>query len=434
MKKFTLLFTAIMLILLHPGYASGKADPVIAKQGDSTKTAVTAPSIPPTTGQPTVIPEVINVVAKKIDTVDKKRNGARKSAYAGDLIMVLLVHPREFLNERPTDQSKLILYAEGVQLKGISSDLFNGVGKSITQLPDSIWIPFKLVRDTTTKAAWDCLYRVARWNKTHLRVHVSVGWEGMFPVKVSTKNYGNSEIMIVFFEQWAFFAWLLLYAIIVGAFVVLAIKSNMLRDCDNGPYSLAQTQLAFWTILIIGSFIYTLILTDIASSINSSILFLLGISITTNGTAVYMDYYKKKKDNLKVNPKRSKGFLTDILGDGNTIVVQRVQNAAWTLVLGLYLIYYTISNKTLPTYPDVLLYLTGVSSLGYVAAKPTENRTPDSDCPPETPAVVPTHPVTSPSQPAVPTQPIASPPTAAPAQPAPQQPSAEPSQNPRPQI
>jgi len=369
------------------------------------------------------LPEVVNVVAKKIDTVDKKRNGARKSAYAEDLIMVLLIHPREFLAERPTDLSKLILYAEGVQLKGISSDLFNGVSKSVVELPDSIWIPFKLVRDTTTKAAWDCLYRVAGWNKTHLKVHVSVGWEGMFPVKVSTKNYERSQIMIVFFDQWEFFAWLLLYAIILGGFVVLAINSNMLRDSDNGTYSLAQTQLAFWTILVIGSFIYTLILTDIASSINSSILFLLGISIATNGTAVYMNYYKKK-DKTRLIPKQSKGFLTDILGDGETIVVQRVQNAAWTLVLGLYLVYYTISNKTLPTYPDVLLYLTGVSSLGYVAAKPTENKVPQNS-EPESQLPTSPHPV-MPQQPAEPAQsatPLQQPAAAPPSQEPPPRPS-----------
>lgn len=401
MKKFTVF---LFLMMFFIGRLLAGTDVPAVKPADSTKTSTPVLSAAP--AQPAAIPEVINVVAKKIDTVDKKHSGARKSAYAGDLIMVLLTHPREFLAERPVDQSKLVLYAEGVQLKGISSDLFTGVSKSVSDVPDSIWIPFKLVRDTTTKAAWDCLYRVARWNKTHLRIHVSVGWEGMFPVKVSTKNYDNTQIMVVFFEEWAFFAWLLLYIVIVGAFIVLALKSNMLRECDNGPYSLAQTQLAFWTILVIGSFIYTLILTDIASSINSSILFLLGISIATNGTAVYMDYYKRK-DKTRLKPKVSKGFFTDILGDGETIVVQRTQNAAWTLVLGLYLIYYTISNKTLPTYPDVLLYLTGVSSLGYVAAKPTENKKAASNCPPDpAPAAAP-QPVPPQAAPAPPPQPPA---------------------------
>lgn len=333
---------------------------------------ISPPAIMP---QAPLIPEVVNVVAKKIDTIDNKHNGARKAAFAGDLIMVALIHPKQFLDSRPTDLSKLILYAEGIELKGISSDLFNGVSKDLVQTADTVWIPFKLVRDTTTKTAWDCLYRVASWDKINLMVHVSVGWQGMFPVKVSRNNYANTGIKIVFYERWAFVCWLILYIIIVGAFIVLAIKSNMLRECDGGPYSLSQTQLAFWTILIIGSFIYTLILTDIAYSLNNSILLLLGISLTANGTAIYIDYYKKK-DKATLKPKVSKGFLTDILGDGNTIVVQRVQNAAWTLVLGLYLIYYTISNKTLPTYPDALLYLTGISSFAYVAAKPTENKKP----------------------------------------------------------
>lgn len=355
----TLLALLLAVIILKPAMAN-------IPDTNQTKPAATAPI---------VIPQVINVVAKKIDTVDKKHNGARRIAYAGDLIMVQLVHVKEFLNQRPLDKSKLILYAEGVELKGISSDVFNNISKNAVQTADSIWIPFKLVRDTSTKAAWDCLYRITRWDKTHLRVHISVGWEGMFPVQVPTKNYNNTQIEIVFFQQWAFIAWLLLYIAIVGIFLYLAISSDMLRDCEDGPYSLAQAQLAFWTILIIGSFIYTLILTDITSSLNSSILLLLGISITTNGTASYIDYYKKK-DRATLKPKVSKGFWRDILGDGDTIVVQRVQNAAWTLVLGLYLIYYTICNKTLPTYPDMLLYLTGISSLAYVANKPAENKKP----------------------------------------------------------
>jgi hypothetical protein len=370
MKKNLTLIICTLFFMLWAGHLPVMAKAVLATQNKTAK-AIALPA--PTQIQEPISPEVINVVAKKIDTVDHKRNGARKSAHAGDLIMVQLLHPKEFLDERPTDQSKLILYADGIELKGISSDLFNGVSKSMVAPTDSIWIPFKLTRDTTTKAAWDCLYRITRWDKTHLGVHVSLGWQGMFPVKVETKYYTNTQIDIVFFDQWEFFAWLLLYIVIVTVFIALAVRSSMLRSCDNGPYSLAQSQLAFWTILIIGSFIYTLILTDITSSINSSILFLLGISISANGTAAYIDNYKKK-NKATLEPKPSKGFLTDILGDGETIMVQRVQNAAWTLVLGLYLVYYTISNKTLPTYPDTLLYLTGISSFAYVAGKPAENK------------------------------------------------------------
>lgn len=367
MKKVIRLLALLLAIVTSRSVAANIPD------SNQTKTNIPSPA-------QILVPQVISVVAKKIDTVDKTHNGARRIAYAGDLIMVRLIHAQAFLNQRPLDKSKLILYAEDVELKGISSDVFNSVNKNAIQGADSIWIPFKLVRDTTTKTAWDCLYRITRWNKTHLNVHISVGWEGMFPVKVASKDYSNTLIEIVFFQEWAFISWLLLYIVIVGLFLYLAISSDMLRDCDDGPYSLAQAQLAFWTILIIGSFIYTLILTDITSSLNSSILFLLGISIAANGTASYIDYYKKK-DRATLKQKVSKGFWRDILGDGDTIVVQRVQNAAWTLVLGLYLIYYTISNKTLPTYPDTLLYLTGISSLAYVANKPTENKKPAGNPP-----------------------------------------------------
>jgi hypothetical protein len=52
--------------------------------------------------------------------------------------------------------------------------------------------------------------------------------------------------------------------------------------------------------------------------------------------------------------------------------MQRFQIFAWKIVLGGYYILFTINNKTIPVIPDVLVILAGVSSLGYVAAKPVE--------------------------------------------------------------
>jgi hypothetical protein len=52
--------------------------------------------------------------------------------------------------------------------------------------------------------------------------------------------------------------------------------------------------------------------------------------------------------------------------------MQRFQIVAWNIVLGVYYTSFTFSNKTMPVIPDVLLMLAGVSSLTYVAAKPTE--------------------------------------------------------------
>jgi xanthosine utilization system XapX-like protein len=313
---------------------------------------------------------VIDVAARRVDSSFH----ARKRAYAGDLILVEITNPMEFMNTRPADRNKIVLYAEGVPLNGIKSDLFNNISKADFKTTDSVmWITFQLRRDTSTKAAWDYLYKLTgSWYQNELKVHLSVAWEGMLPVKVLDKNKANTELTITYFNYTVFIWMTIIYLVLLIVLGYLIVNSDILRETKNGAYSLAQAQLAFWTVLVIGGFVYSLLLTEIPSTLNTSILVLLGISMGTNGTAQYIDYFKKQKAGKASTPKKSVGFLTDILSDGNTINMQRFQIVAWNIVLGVYYILYTIHNKTMPVIPDVLLYLAGISSFTYVAAKPTE--------------------------------------------------------------
>lgn len=318
---------------------------------------------------PVKTPYVINVSARKLED-----SLTRKIARAGDIILVEITNPKEFMATRPADRNRIVLYAEGVELRGITSDLFNNISKEDFKTTDTLmWIPFQLKRDTTTKAAWDYLYKLTdSWTKNSLTIHTTVAWEGMLPVKVLKKDLPKTELTLSYFNKTAFWWMTGIYIVLIIALGFLIVKSDILKEGKGGAYSLAQTQLAYWTVLVIGAFVYSLILTDIPSTLNPSILILLGISMTTNGTASYIDYYKKKKLGDGWSPKASDNFIADILSDGNSINMQRFQIFAWNIVLGVYFIIYTINNKTMPTFPDVLLYLSGISSLSYVAAKPTE--------------------------------------------------------------
>jgi hypothetical protein len=312
---------------------------------------------------------VINVSARKLED-----SLTRKVARAGDIILVEITNPKEFMNTRPADRNRIVLYAEGVELRGITSDLFNNISKEDFKTADTLmWIPFQLKRDTTTKAAWDYLYKLTdSWTKNSLTIHTTVAWEGMLPVKVLKKDLHNTELTLTYFNKTAFIWMTSIYLVLIIALGILIVKSDILKEGKGGAYSLAQTQLAFWTVLVIGGFVYSLILTDIPSTLNTSILILLGISMTTNGTASYIDYYKKVKQGKGWSPKKAENFIADILSDGQSINMQRFQIFAWNIVLGVYFIIYTINNKTMPTFPDVLLYLSGISSFSYVAGKPTE--------------------------------------------------------------
>ncbi len=315
-------------------------------------------------------PYVLAVQARKLEN----RDSVFKTIRVDDLILLQLSHPKEFIDSRPMDGSKLTLYADGVALKGINSDLFSNIRKDEFKTTDTVtWVTFRLKQDTSSKAAWDNLYKLAdSWYSNKLHVHLSMAWEGMLPVKVSAANLSKTRVTIVYFKSGTFIIMSILYLGLIVLILYLAVRSDILKEQPGGAYSLSQTQLAYWTILIIGGFLYSLMLTNIPSTLNPSILLLLGISITTNGTATYIDYFQKKKAGAAFQPKIARNFFYDILGDGNTMNMQRFQTFAWNLVLGGYYVIFTINNKTMPVIPDVLLMLAGVSSLGYVASKPSE--------------------------------------------------------------
>ncbi len=320
------------------------------------------------------------VVQLKTRSVDASYPGSKTKspeAYAGDIIQVQISNPVALLRNRPSDRSRLVLYANGIPLEGIYSDSFSQLSNEairnnkIPVMDSTVWIKFILIRDTSSKPSWDYLYRnTQHWYQNNIIIDASVGWQGMFPLNISQSGAGR--LKIIYFNQWVFYLWLTAFIVCIGLFVYLAFWTDLLHDCGiNGPYSLSLTQLLFWTTLVIGAFIYTLVLTDIASSLNTSILLLLGISIATTGIASFIDV--KKPEEAKLAPKQHINFIKDVLTDGCSYSVQRVQIFAWNLVLGIYFVWYTINNKTMPEFSDTLLFLMGVSSASYLGGKVPEN-------------------------------------------------------------
>ncbi|WP_184544651.1 hypothetical protein [Mucilaginibacter sp. FT3.2] len=333
----------------------------------------------------------------------------------GSVITITISNPRNFLLMRPSDKSQLILYADGFPLKGMNTDYFTEIGRqyladSSKSLPKEISIPFIFKRDSTTRDAWNELFKMAHWNKNRITFKMAIGWSGMFPLNTTTAKTVNTKVLVLFYNTWKFYFLCVLYAAFIAYFVYLCKKTGLIRDPDltnsgNGPFSLAQTQLAFWTVIVVGGFIYLIVLTGLTDSLNDSILLLLGISGTTTGAASFIDYYKKTNltKGLAAQPvpvkvvdpalpensptvqmivkplhpantiKHHRNFILDILSDGVNVSVQRTQTVLWNLVLGLYFIWFVITNKAMPEFSNTLLVLAGVSSVLYVGSKGPEN-------------------------------------------------------------
>src|SRR5579872_4275486 len=93
-------------------------------------------------------PHILQVQARKLEN----RDSVFKTVRADDLILLQLSNPKSFMDSRHMDNSKLILYADGVALKGITSDLFMNIRKDEFKSTDTTtWVTFRLKQDTTTK-------------------------------------------------------------------------------------------------------------------------------------------------------------------------------------------------------------------------------------------------------------------------------------------
>jgi hypothetical protein len=362
----------------------------------------------------------------RIDTITSRDLKVKLTTLKEDKeVIVTISNPKDFLLSRPSDKSQLILYADGFPLTGMSSTYFTEVSREYLNdttkcWPSSIDIPFIFKRDTSTEAAWASMFHLAKWNKNRITFDMSLGWSGMFPLQTSAVKPVNTKVTVVFYSESFFVIYSILYIIFILFFIWLCHSTGLIRDPDtinriNGPYSLAQTQLAFWTVIVIGGFGYIWLLTGQADALNSSVLLLLGISSTTTGAASFIDYYKRTnlEKNLAsqqqtqaaaaapvapldpaapVDPvvpvvpavpvapaivpntiKQHRNFILDILSDGVNMSVQRTQTVMWNLALGLYFIWYVVTDKAMPEFSGTLLVLAGVSSVLYVGSKGPEN-------------------------------------------------------------
>jgi hypothetical protein len=301
-------------------------------------------------------------------------------AYPNTTLRFTITYPAAFLATRPNDQAKVVIYLNGNELKGLGAAWESSVTAAMIragQMPkfgktEDIYIQLKR-GDTISQAAWNALYSDASYFlDNNVLIHASIGWEGMSQLSTSPHT---SLVQVVFYYSVIFWLWIGLLAVLVGGFITLGITTNVIREGGKeGPYSLSLTQLMFWTVLVIAAFIYTMVLTDIPSGFNTSVLLMLGISVSTTGAASFIDN-RFKKENVDVK-KPSRGFIRDIFTvDGYDYSVQRIQAAAWNLVLALYFIIFTIVNKRMPEFNSTVLFLAGITSVAYISSKGPENDT-----------------------------------------------------------
>lgn len=371
MKQFFLLVTLAAMLITTTSVAQSVQDtsknPVIKQSGQlpATKTVLT--------------PKVVGIQIVRASDYEKKNDikTGKITAFPDNIIRFTISNPKAFLAARPTDIARVVMYANGLELKGICTGWNSNVTRisinngNLPVMDSTADIDIVLRRNDSTQAAWNFFYSSGRnFTEHYADIHASIGWEGMSDLENVSPV---ATLRVAYYYSWIFWLWLSLFFIIISGFLLLALKTDALRDSKGGAFSLSLTLLFFWTLLIVGAFIYTLVLTDVATSMNSSVLLLLGVSIATSGGATAIDLTSTQKHpDLPDKPHRT--FFKDILTDGNIFSIHRIQVCMWNLVLGLYFIIFTMEHKTMPVFSETLLFLAGFSSLSYLGAKIPENR------------------------------------------------------------
>lgn len=157
-----------------------------------------------------------------------------------------------------------------------------------------------------------------------------------------------------------------------------ALKEEEIEKLEPS-YSLSRVQLLVWTVIISCSYIYVVFCLNcdpgILVEINRTALLLIGMSLVTKAAASTIDSSQTEEQRNRDEP--SEGFFTDILSDGEGVAIHRMQNVIWSVIaITVYISILLGIHDTpaqLPTLDNTLLVLTGLSSVGYLGLKMSEN-------------------------------------------------------------
>ncbi len=274
----------------------------------------------------------------------------------------------------------------------------NGIAFSnlniISVNPQKNEVIFKLQCDTCKKSPWKVFYdyssrRLYKLDAVPLKIQL-----GVKDKPITTES---SAITIKFREFWmkvvgyvsmfillVFFIYLVKYHGILRDYMMFDETVDITNKLDSTktnqvllktiPYSLARTQLSFWTLLVSFSFVFIWLNLDELAGINNSIIILLGISGGTSIVAKIIDSAHNidkvciSADQFTATMK-SKGFLNDLLSDEKGISIHRFQLVTFTFGLGIYFVWQVIYNLEMPEFSSTLLLLIGVSSTTYAGIK-----------------------------------------------------------------
>jgi hypothetical protein len=376
MKEKLLLFT---LLSCFAGFAAAppKTDP--PKQ-ETTTPAKTSPSI-----------IHVTYVCKYHSDVEYGPNASGVTVHPGDYLMVKIA--KTDLDSAKRNFKDYRLWIDGICFPDLEPRFINESEPGII---------FLIERDTAQNSPWQLMYTYPSYLSFHRKVDVNLG------TKTTEYRIPGVEHPITLYTStnwvpWVFYPLFLLLLILIVRYGKALLKDVSLYT-SNGviigytraqptnaaagvinisevPYSLGRFQFLVWLLVVFFGILHIWIITDVLSSPSGSTLFLIGISGGTFYISKLLD--KPSANNAQTGPEtvaafiannqKSQGLLYDILSDGNSISLHRLQLVLFTVFLASYFVLEVINNLIMPQFDQTMLTLMGISSATYAGIKTTES-------------------------------------------------------------
>ncbi|MBA4407673.1 hypothetical protein C0389_10390 [bacterium] len=298
----------------------------------------------------------------------------KSSAGLNEWVIVYVSQLEKLL--QTTESKSLLLYINGMPLVDCRSLIVDINRKELR---------FFLKRTDSTRATWNTI--LGRPNALTRFVTISVGVRNGPPVP--SRENAFTLIVIRKWQFWVFVPFFIAFQLVI---YLLYKKTNLLRDTPtaNVPegykrtYSLARSQVLFWTVLVLVSFVFIWVATGDINTITDSVLILIGISSATALGARAIDATNASKNSEGEKNDVAKGaeatklettsgsYWKDLLGGNSDDGVHRLQIVVWTIVLGIIFICSVWADLTMPEFNNTLLTLMGISSGTYIGFKMKE--------------------------------------------------------------
>lgn len=281
---------------------------------------------------------------------------SKPQAALGDYIKVDVHNIEQIVKTSRKNNQPILLFFNEIPMKGINPEFIS--------TRDGVMI-FRLTRDTVSLKAWDVFYQ-GQTLESKRKVSVSIGFLNEGPLYTKANDF-----TLILVRKNLLILALAGTGVLLILFIVLVRKTGIIRADnpieDKGPFSLARTQLAFWTFIIIFAFIYIWIVTGQMPPVTGSTLILLTISMTTTAGASLID--SSKTPDPKAKNLSSKGFFRDIISDYVGVSIHRFQMVVWTILLGIFFLHSVVRKLSMPDFDESLLVLMGISSGTYLGLK-----------------------------------------------------------------